>query len=287
MNVLDLLNDRNIKYKESGKDYLLHCLNTEHDDINPSMRVNKVTGIFHCFSCGFKGNIFRHFGAEPNFIDIKTAGLQDKIVKLLSNKNLLMPSDSVPFNQDYRGISKQVYNEVNAFLSNQEEDFKDRLLFPIYDIRGNIKVFVGRALHSNVESKYYFHPRHVSPPLFPAHPEIWKNSIIIVEGIFDVLNLNDKGCYNVVCSFGTNSLFKSYKNKLSHYKILGVNKFYIMYDSDKGGKIASKKLDDILNSNGFNSEIIELPDGIDPGDLTQEDVTTLMIGLYGNENSNS
>ena len=87
--------------------------------------------------------------------------------------------------------------EVNAFLSNAEDDFKDRLMFPLYDLRGNIRAFAGRSLHSDVKAKYYFYPKGVTMPLFPAQPEIYKNSIIIVEGIFDVLNLRDKGVYNV------------------------------------------------------------------------------------------
>jgi DNA primase len=287
MNVIDVLNDRQIKFREAGKDYQVHCLNPEHDDSNPSMRIDKVTGVYNCFSCGFKGNIFRLFGADPNYIDISIARLQDKIRDLLSNKNLTMPTDAVPFDKNYRGLDKRTYLEINAFTSNEEDEFKDRLMFPIYDIRGNIKVFVGRAFHTEIEDKYLVYPPNVRIPLFPAHPEIWKNSLIIVEGIFDALNLMDKGCYNVISAFGTVSLFKTYKEKLSHYKILGVNKFYIMFDGDKAGRDASVKLEAILNDNGFNAETIELPDGMDPGDLTEHDVSTLMIGLYGNEDSSS
>jgi len=287
MNVVDLLNDRHIKYREAGKDYQILCLNSEHDDNNPSMRVDKITGVYHCFSCGHKGNIFRHFGAEPNFVDLRVASLQDKIRDMLSNTNLIMPADAVPFCRDYRDISANTYMEVNAFTSNAEDEFKDRLMFPIYDIRGNIKVFMGRALHTDVEDKYLFYPKHIRPPLFPAHPEIWKNSLIVVEGIFDALNLMDKGCYNVISAFGTHSLLKTYEEKLSHFKILGVNKFYIMFDGDKAGQLAGKKLESVLNANGFNAETIELPENIDPGDLTEHDITTLMIGLYGNENSSS
>ena len=287
MNVIDLLNDRQLKHKEAGKDYQIACLNPQHEDNNPSMRVDKVTGIFHCFSCGYKGNLFRLFGAEPNFIDIRVARLQDKIREMLSDKNLTMPADAVPFTRDYRDISGDTYMEVNAFTSNEEDEFRGRLMFPIYDIRGNIKVFMGRALHSDVESKYLFYPKHVAPPLFPEHPEIWRNTIIIVEGIFDALNLMDKGCYNVVSAFGTHSLLKTYKEKLSHFQIMGVNKFYIMFDGDDAGQTAGAKLESTLNDNGFNAETIELPKGLDPGDLSQEDITTLMIGLYGNENSSS
>lgn len=287
MNVIDILNDRHIKYKEAGKDYQVKCLNPSHDDSNPSMRIDKVTGVFHCFSCGFKGNLFRHFGADPNYVDIEVAKLQDKIRNILSNKDLIMPADAVPFNRDYRDISRNTYLEVNAFTSNEEDEFKDRLMFPLYDLRGKIKLFVGRSFNTNVEDKYLFYPRHVRPPIFPAHPEIWKNSLIIVEGIFDVLNLRDKGCYNVITAFGTHTLFKTYRDKLSHFKIMGVNKFYIMFDGDKAGLSASRKLENLLNENGFNAEVIEMPEDRDPGDLSVIEVQNLMTGIYGSEDSNS
>lgn len=281
MNVIDILKDRQIKTKEAGRDYLVLCINPEHDDTNPSMRIDKVTGVFHCFSCGHKGNIFSKFGAEPNFIELKIARLQDSIRKMLSDTNLVIPADAVPFCRDYRNISAHVYMEANAFTSNAEDEFKDRIMFPITDIRDNIKVFIGRALHSDVDSKYLFYPKHVTPPLFPPHPEIWKNTLIIVEGIFDALNLMDKGVYNVITAFGTHTLMKTYKEKLSHYKILGVNKFYIMFDGDDAGIYAGKTLCDILKNNGFNAEQIEMPRDLDPGDLTDKDIRDLMIGLYG------
>ena len=280
-NVIDILNDRQIKTREAGRDYLVLCINPEHDDSNPSMRIDKVTGIFHCFSCGHKGSIFQKFGAEPNHIDLGVARLQDTIRKMLYNTNLVIPADAVPFCRDYRGISAHVYMEANAFTSNSEEEFKDRIMFPIEDIRGNIKVFIGRALHSDVDSKYLFYPKRVTPPLFPAHPEVWKNTLIIVEGIFDALNLMDKGVYNVITAFGTHTLAKTYKEKLSHYKILGVHKFYIMFDGDEAGLVAGRRLETLLNENGFNAEQIELSGGSDPGDLTDISIRNLMLELYG------
>lgn len=287
MNVVDVLNGRNIKYREAGKDYLIRCVNPEHDDNNPSMRIDKVTGIFHCFSCGHKGNIFQHFGAEPNQVDVKIAELQGIISEMLSGGNLEMPSDAVMFNQKYRGIDGSIYEQAEAFLTNEIDELKDRLVFPLKDIRGNIKVFVGRALHSDVEAKYKFYPGNVSPPLFPAHPEIWKNSIIIVEGIFDVLNMMDKGCHNVVCAFGTSTLFKNFDKKLSHFKIMGVNKYYIMFDGDKAGQSAAYKLEELLKSKNINAEAVIIPEDEDPGSLTEEKIEYLMKGLYGNEDSNS
>jgi DNA primase len=60
-----------------------------------------------------------------------------------------------------------------------------------------------------------------------------------------------------------------------------------MFDGDKAGSVAAQKLEVLLNENNFNAEVIELPESMDPGDLTEQDITTLMKGLYGNENSSS
>ena len=71
MKVEELLQEKRIDFKISGQDYVVKCLNPEHDDNNPSMRIDSITGIFNCFSCGFKGNLFKHFGAAANFLEIK------------------------------------------------------------------------------------------------------------------------------------------------------------------------------------------------------------------------
>lgn len=285
MNVEQILKDNNIKYVDAGKDFLIKCLNPEHDDSHPSMRVHKILGVYHCFSCGHKGNIFEKTGNTPNEIEQKIAILQNKISDMLANRALVKPTDTVLFEEDYRNIKKETYQFAEAFMTNQIKELAGRICFPLYDSRLNIKVFLGRAVHSDLEEKYYFYPRGVVPPLFPAYPKIYKNTLFIVEGIFDALNLIDKGLPNVICAFGTHTLLKTHKEKLSHYKILGVNKFYIMFDGDKAGINAAKKLEKVLKENKYNVEIVELPENVDPGDLTQEQVDVLKTGLFGNEDS--
>ena len=66
MNVEDLLLSKDIQYIPKGKDFVIRCLNPEHEDRNPSMRIDQVTGIFNCFSCEYKGNIFTHFGEKAD-----------------------------------------------------------------------------------------------------------------------------------------------------------------------------------------------------------------------------
>ena len=80
--VLDLLNSKNIPFSISGRDYLIKCLNPDHNDSNPSFRVDRVSGIAHCFSCGYKTNIFKYFGIFTNQIPIKIAKLKEKLQEL-------------------------------------------------------------------------------------------------------------------------------------------------------------------------------------------------------------
>jgi len=286
MNVQELLNDRGLSYREAGKDYLIKCLNPEHEDTNPSLRIDKVLGIFNCLSCGFRGDIFKYFGAEPDFVDLKIAKLQDKIQTLLNNNTFDFPPDTIFFKDSYRDISSKTYENVQAFTTSMIDGLEDRLVFPIRNMAGEIKGFCGRALHGNEKSKYLFYPKHVKLPLFPATPTPYKNTVILVEGIFDALNMIDKGFTNVVCVWGTTSLLKSYNEKFSHFKILGINKIYILFDGDKAGIDAATKLENILNKNGYNAERIELPEGVDPGSMSQIDLMSLKTGLY-NESSGS
>ena len=81
MTVEDLLKEQKIPYKQSPRDFIVKCLNPEHDDNNPSMRIDRVTGIYNCFSCGFKGNLFKHFDAPSNALDIKREKFRENYKK--------------------------------------------------------------------------------------------------------------------------------------------------------------------------------------------------------------
>ena len=62
-----------------GGDFLVSCLNPEHADRNPSMRIDQITGIFQCFSCEFKGNLFTYFGEKANQLQLRRELLKKKL----------------------------------------------------------------------------------------------------------------------------------------------------------------------------------------------------------------
>lgn len=275
--VLDLLNKNGIQYTESAKDYVVRCLNPDHDDKSPSLRIDKVTGKMHCFSCGYKKTIFTHFGIIGNPVSVKIAKLKEKIsVVQTTFLGATFPDEMVPFNRSFRGISAKTLKEFGAFYTNSKKEIlNDRIFFPICDMSNKVSVYLGRHILSEGNPRYLLYPTGAQVPIFPETLKEPASSVVLVEGIFDFLNLYDKGLKNVCCTFGTNTLDKTAASKLLPLKVQGITKFYIMFDGDTAGRTAAIKVKNILEELSFETEIIELEDGQDPGDLTQEYVDSI------------
>lgn len=276
--VLDLLQTHSITYTSSGKDYLVKCMNPEHQDNNPSLRIDRLSGIGHCFACGFKVNLFKHYGIITNNQKARISALKEKIYKVFSDsKGLAMPKHSTPYIHEYRSISAKTLLKYGAFTTHQE-DLKDRIIFPLRDTTGKIVAFCGRHFDKFFKPKYKIYPHGVEVPLFPGKLQPVNGAIVIVEGIFDALNLIDKGLLNVVATMGVTTLVSKgrvNKDKVTQLKLQGITKIYIMYDGDDAGRNNAAVLKDLLAKENFYTETIDLDDDEDPGDLSLERVQLL------------
>lgn len=276
MLVDDVLRSKGIDFQPRGGDYLIRCLSPDHEDRNPSLRVDKVTGIFNCLSCGYKGSIFEHFGEKADWLQIRRKKLTSLIdEKLKESTGYRVPETAVPFDRDWRGISAKTLLKFGAFQHNNPE-FIGRVVFPVYSISGKIVSFCGRHL-SQGDPKYLFHPAGASLPFFPIVKPI-QGSIILVEGIIDMLNLHDKGLTNAVCAFGVN---KMNEEKLNILKIQGVSCIDIFFDDDTAGKLGTDKLIKFLEEREVSHRAINHPDVDDPGEMTASQVIELKEMLYG------
>jgi DNA primase len=286
MDVKEILVDKKVIFKSRGKDYVVRCFSPEHEDVNPSMKIDKISGLFHCVSCGFSGDLFKYYKInKEKFIDIKVKQLLEKIQKL-QVLSLNLPLDAVHFKEDFRGISNKTLKEFGAFTSDSMSKMEGRLVFPIWNIHGNIIGFQGRYLYSDLEPKYEFYPYNISPPLYPAIVKPIKNSIILVEGILDMMNLHDKGLKNTVCTWGTafgtvKKISKKQRNidRLLQYKYQGVDTLYIMYDGDIPGQRAAEGLYN-YTKDIFMVDIIKLPEDKDPGKLTETEINKIKEEYY-------
>ena len=278
MTVQELLDSKKIYYRKSGRDFVVSCMNPKHDDSDPSMRIDSVLGIFNCLSCGYKGNIFYLYGEQVDKLAISREKIKRKIEDVRSlSVGLKMPTNADFVTSSYR-VSAETLNEFEAFRS-ISEDFTNRIVFPIRDLKGRITCFVGRSEDPFDNVKYKISPANSFTPLFPLEkvkPE--KGKIMLVEGIFDMLNLYDHGFRNVLCCFGTRKITK---NKLELLKILGISGIDICFDPDAPGQEAAEEVKELAESLFFKVRNINLKT-CDPGELTPERASKLKERLYEN-----
>lgn len=274
--VQDLLKNKGLQFGNSGRDYTIKCLNPEHDDSNPSMRVDKISGVYHCFACGYKGNLFKHFGLLTNNVGVRIAKLKQKLADVKVNfDGQELPKGATPFTQKYRDISKETLKHFEAFTTLQEEKLLDRLCFPIKDVRGKTVVFQARHMHSGGNPRYINYPSGIELPIFPVIYPDRPKAAVFVEGLFDMLNCYDKGLTNVTCCFGTNTLQKDIGLKLLPLKAQGITKIFLLFDGDDAGRKAAEHLKPLIEEQEFQVEIINLPDDMDPGGMDQEYVDSI------------
>jgi DNA primase len=142
--------------------------------------------------------------------------------------------------------------------------FRGRLMFPIFDVRGNVIGFGGRVLDNSL-------PKYMNSPETPVYSKgkhlyalnFAKNSgskkLIVVEGYMDVISLHQSGINNAVASLGT-ALTESQGRVLKKY----AEEIIISYDADTAGQAATQRGLEILSNIGCNVKVLTVPDGKDP-----------------------
>ena len=169
------------------------------------MRVDRITGVYNCFSCGFKGNIFNYFDAPSNPLDIR----REKVRRKIEEKSIFCWIEDAKklyaVCRQLARITPETYKLFGAFL-HPDKPFTGRISFPIKDLTGRIVAFNCRTQSPTDVPKYLIHPPKAVLPLYPSQVRPIKGRVILVEGIFDMLNLHDKGLENAICCFGTRNI---------------------------------------------------------------------------------
>ncbi len=164
------------------------------------------------------------------------------------------------------------YDElVAAFLCGKSEKgryydaFRNRAMFPIIDVSGNVIAFGGRALNNEVKPKYknssdtpvYKKTRNVYALNFARHT--CSESLILCEGYMDVIALHSAGFTNAIATLGT-AITSDQARLMSRY----TQKVIICYDSDEAGQKAAEKALRIISDAGLDVRVIKVPGSKDP-----------------------
>lgn len=143
--------------------------------------------------------------------------------------------------------------------------FRNRIIFPVFDVTGRVIGFGGRVLDDS-KPKYLNSPEtpifHKGTNLYGLNLAIKNNlnrSIIMVEGYMDVISLSQHGVTNVVATLGT-ALTEGQCKLLRRY----VDTVIVSFDSDAAGQKATLRGLDILLKAGFDIRILQIPKGKDP-----------------------
>lgn len=162
---------------------------------------------------------------------------------------------------------------IEAETGQTHDRFRNRLMFPIKDIRGRITGFGARVLDDSLP-KYLNSPQ---TPLFDKSSSLYginlassairqQNLVVVVEGYMDVITAHQNGFNNVIASMGTSVTEK----QVSVIKRLTKN-MALALDADVAGEEASLRCVSYENTLGAEVKVIILPSGKDPDDVIRED----------------
>lgn len=145
--------------------------------------------------------------------------------------------------------------------------FRNRIMFPIIDVRGNVIGFGGRVLDNstpkylNTSETLIFNKRK---NLFGMNfaKKSKQGYIILVEGNIDVITLHQFGFDNAVASLGT-SLTEEHAALLSRY----TEEVVLTYDGDEAGQRAAKRAIPMLEKVGIRVKVLQMRDAKDPDEF--------------------
>ncbi|MGN1358078.1 MAG: DNA primase [Bacilli bacterium] len=157
--------------------------------------------------------------------------------------------------------------ELGISNDNGTDLFVSRIMFPLYDLEGNIVAFSGRIYNTKDASKYIntketsiFKKGTILYNYHNAKEMLKKNdSIIVMEGFMDVIRANTIGITNCVATMGT-ALTKQNATLLKKM----ANNIILCFDGDKAGEEATTNAINILKEIDVNPKVVRLEEELDP-----------------------
>ncbi|MDY6017303.1 MAG: DNA primase [Oscillospiraceae bacterium] len=151
--------------------------------------------------------------------------------------------------------------------TNCYDNFRNRVMFPIIDLRGNVIAFGGRVMDDS-KPKYintsdtlvYKKSNGVFALNFAKNAN--DNKLILVEGYMDVIALHQAGFTNAIACLGT-AFTNEQANLLSRY----ADEILICYDNDGAGRTATARALEVLGRTGLKLRVVQMRGGKDADEI--------------------
>lgn len=165
-----------------------------------------------------------------------------------------------------------ILSEKTAGKKNYYDRFRNRVMFPIFDIRGNVVAFGGRILTPEGTPKYLnspetplFNKRHLLYALHIARTHLKQQTLILVEGYTDVITLHENGFQNAVATLGT-SLTPDHARLVEKT----AKRVVLCFDGDQAGEQAAQRSVRVFRNTEVEVKILTLPHKTDPDQYVKE-----------------
>jgi len=166
---------------------------------------------------------------------------------------------------------------------NTYDRFRDRVMFTLCDLQGQVVGFAGRYLNPEPDA-----PKYVNTPTTPLlkkgamlyalnlakEDARKKNTLVLVEGYTDVIRAHQHGLTNVVASMGT-ALTKTQARLCARF----AGKVVLAFDSDLAGQLATLRGIQALLNEGLDVRMVQLEPGSDPDDFIRQNGIEAFVGL--------
>ncbi|MBR5874342.1 MAG: DNA primase [Oscillospiraceae bacterium] len=149
--------------------------------------------------------------------------------------------------------------------------FRDRVMFPIIDLRGNVIAFGGRRMGDEGGPKYL---NSGDTPVFKKSNGLFalnlakksgKDSFILAEGYMDVIAMHQAGFNNAVATLGT-ALTSQQARLIGDY----AKKVIISYDSDEAGQKATRRAMEIFEKEDVTVQVLQMTGAKDPDEYIKK-----------------
>ena len=280
-----LMNYEHIDFKETLR-YLGEKVGVNVSGIQIKQKSNKFDKLFDAYKFSvkyFQNNLSSGFGKNARSY-LANRGITDDVIKEFEIGLSLDTRDDLT-----KLLTKKDYDLVTLNrigLSSDDHDiYNDRIMFPLYDVSGNVVGFSGRIYKDNGQNKYLntketdiFKKGEMLYHYHIAREECrQKKCVIVMEGFMDVIRASTIGIKNTVALMGTALT----KEQIALIKRLS-NNIILCLDGDGPGIKAATSIGEELLNQGVEVKVVMLPDNDDPDSFILKQGKDKFIGLIDN-----
>lgn len=280
-----LMNYEHIDFREALR-YLGEKVGVNVSSINIKKKTTKFEHLYEAYNFAvkyFQNNLSAAVGKEARSY-LSKRGINEEAIKEFEIGLSLESRDDLTKLLVSKKYELSTLNKIG--LSSDDHDiYDDRIMFPLYDVSGQVVGFSGR-IYKDVDQNKYLNTKETD--IFKKGEMLYhyhvareecrlKKSVIVMEGFMDVIRASIVGVKNTVALMGTALT----NNQFNLIKRLS-NNIILCLDGDDPGVKAMLSIGEHLLDEGVEVKVVVLPDNDDPDSFILKHGKDRFIGLVEN-----